>query len=224
MSEACANTLPASTNPTACTLLRTVARTSALKMSARVAADREIRPCRACSGVPRLSSANPRTGPVSPPAKNRSLAGRSSTVCVVTWPCASMMITSRGNPVARPTLALPANTNRLALGTRPEHLRPHEASSRGRPPNRCDGRRAGRCRSRTPGARIDQIVPGIEHDRRRHRGQAHLREQAVDQQLVRRVDAFVEDPGALNLVAGAERRSAGSAFAPSRRSRLDARN
>ena len=51
---------------------------------------------------------------------------------------------------------------------------------------------------------IDRIVPRIADDRRRHRRQADLREQAIDQQLVRRVDAFVEDPGALNLVAGTE--------------------
>ena len=42
---------------------------------------------------------------VSPPAKNRSLAGRSSTVCVIDCPSGVTVTIVRGNPVANPSRA-----------------------------------------------------------------------------------------------------------------------
>jgi hypothetical protein len=68
-------------------------------------------------GVPTESSANPRIV-VSPPAKKRSLAGRSSTVCSVVLPSASVTCTARGKPSASPTAARAATTVRFVPGIR----------------------------------------------------------------------------------------------------------
>ena len=93
------------------------------------------------AGVPSWSSAKPRTV-VSPPAKKRSLAGRSRTVSTTGWPCrrhrSPHRATVRGKPVARPTRALVASTTRLRLRHGPEQLRRQialeEADLRADPP------------------------------------------------------------------------------------------
>ena len=138
-------------------------RSSTLKMTIGVAARRKAVPIDRASS-PSASRAKPRTV-VSPPAKNRSLAGRSLTSSTIGCPSgpitgspSSLTRTrSRGKPRARPTRAPAATTERAQPRQPDDSRRLAEALDEARPASRA---RAPPRRLSTP---ISRAARRVEH-------------------------------------------------------------
>ncbi len=207
MSIALLNTLPVSTKPTTPRLRQTGIRSSALKMTSALPP----------IGMPFWSSvrrraelvraAKPRTV-VSPPAKKRSLAGRSCTISGRPFasstgrPFASS--TGRGKPVASPRRASPAKTMPCARGSVRKSSRGHE---RLRQADLRADRAAGELAvdARVGAARrVDRIVARVANRRRRERRQPDLRKHPVDEQGVVLADVLVEHVDLLDLVVAGD--------------------
>ena len=125
MSDARANTLPVSTNPTTPSPPHTGARSSALRIDQAVAADRQTRPCRSCRsaaaacGARRADRAQSRGPVVSPPAKNRSLGGRSRITSA-----ALASVAARGKPAAEAEARVAGEHDPLGVRHRSEQPAP----------------------------------------------------------------------------------------------------
>ena len=140
-------------------------------------------------GAPAVSSAKPRIV-VSPPAKKRSLAGRSSIGgsgnAVDTGHGAGKSVREADCDAAGEDDAL---VHRQAMEPEPLHVRFQEPDLAAERP-RCDARLL---RNERAPLRIEHVVTRIARNRTGEDGQPHLREQAIDPRLVLGVDLLARN-------------------------------